>query len=687
MGADESPAETPSQVSPTSGAPTWPTRRGRARSRLRFMLVAGAIVTPLCVAVVLSTDLAIGGEEQWPMTAVIVITLSGLWSGREVPRTAAFWSTAAVLTLLSLLAAILVGYPPLSAAWLVVANLVVALLCLRLYRSGLEHTTWEPRTPAALVTILLACLASALVAGALGAYPGLDLSAADTTPVAALWWSVRGLVSLWVGCACFLVFWYWREPPVLGVRHPLLPVAIFAAGIGAMWIPFAFPDLPLLWLGLVPALWAGMSLTPLSGALYVLCANTAAGFASSASVRSDRLDGDLVSAIIIDLLIVFSTFVTMLLVLFRDQRGRLLSELREQREAARSQAELLEAVFESISDGMILADPRTGSITMHNRSARTLLGRQVPARAPTSWTDYFAVRAADGSRRVVDSELTFLSRLEQGPGSEHDYGITGQDGLQRIVAATSQRVPTAEGTRLLLLFHDVTAEHARVRELRGFAGTVAHDLRGPLTSLSGWMEAADDELAEDDPVAGRMALYKARQASLRMRHLIDEYLAFTVTREGLLRLGEVPLAELVDEVTDLYVSDDPRLDPRFEIDVTHVSRVDRALTRQLLANLVGNAVKYSRPGVPAHVTVRSRTDAEPGWVQVAVVDRGVGLQPGDEERIFAVFERSDKDADAYQGTGLGLALCHSIVARHGGHISASSNEFGGATFCFTLPAA
>lgn len=336
---------------------------------------------------------------------------------------------------------------------------------------------------------------------------------------------------------------------------------------------------------------------------------------------------------------------------------------------------------------MILADPRTGSITMHNRSARTLLGRQVPARAPTSWTDYFAVRAADGSRRMVDSELTFLSGLEQGPGSEHDYGITGQDGLQRIVAATSQRVPTAEGTRLLLLFHDVTAEHARVRELRGFAGTVAHDLRGPLTSLSGWMEAADDELAEDDPVAGRMALYKARQASLRMRHLIDEYLAFTVTREGLLRLGEVPLAELVDEVTDLYVSDDPRLDPRFEIDVTHVSRVDRALTRQLLANLVGNAVKYSRPGVPAHVTVRSRTDAEPGWVQVAVVDRGVGLQPGDEERIFAVFERSDKDADAYQGTGLGLALCHSIVARHGGHISASSNEFGGATFCFTLPAA
>lgn len=647
------------------------------------MLLFGAIVTPLLFAVGMVPDRPrLGGAEQWPMPASLAITLSALWQTRELPRTRAFWIAVLGLGGLCTAAAVAAGHSLDAALWLAGANIVVALVCLLVYRPALTHETWEPRTPAALVTMLLACVAAAAVGATIGAYPGIVVGEPDL--VVALSWSVRCLVNLWVGTSCFLMFSYWRRPAILRLKHPLLLPLILAAGVAAMWLAFAFPDLPLLWIAIVPALWAGMALTPLTGAFYVLCVNVASGFASGSHTAPDRLGGDLASAIVIDLMIVFGTFVTLLLVLFRDQRGRLLAELREERETAHAQAELLQAVFDSISDGLILADPRTGAITMHNRSARTLLGRQVPASAPTSLTQYFGVRTVDGSRAVTDSELTFLT--EQGVAAQ-DYSVTGQDCLQRVVSATSQRVPTTAGTRLLLLFHDVTAEHARFRELRGFAGTVAHDLRGPLTALSGWMEAADDELADDDAVAGRMALYKARQASLRMRQLIDEYLAFTVTREGLLRLGEVPLADLVHEVTDIYASDDPDQDPRFEIDVTHVSRADRALTRQLLANLVGNAVKYSRPGVTPHVTVRSRPDAEPGWVQVAVLDRGVGLQPGDEERIFAVFERSDKDADAFQGTGLGLALCHSIVARHGGHISAESNEFGGATFRFTLPAA
>ncbi len=264
--------------------------------------------------------------------------------------------------------------------------------------------------------------------------------------------------------------------------------------------------------------------------------------------------------------------------------------------------------------------------------------------------------------------------------------ITNADGDSRIVAATGHLVSGPTDRRVLLLFHDVTAEYARYRELSGFAGTVAHDLKGPLTALSGWVEAADDELAADDADAGREALARARQASARMSQLIDDYLAFTVTREGLLRLGEVPLADLVHEVTETYAGDELR-GPTFEVEVSHVSRADRTLTRQLLANLVGNAVKYRRPQERPYVSLRSLDDAEPGWVQVVVADRGIGIRAGDEERIFAAFQRSEEDAAAYDGTGLGLALCHSIVMRHGGRIMAEGNEYGGATFRFTLPKA
>lgn len=202
--------------------------------RVRWMLAAGAVVTPLSFGLGLISDLQLGGTEQWATPAVLLITLSALWRGPRLPRTAVFWAATVGLGLLCLIAALLVGRPFGSALWLVIANLVTALMCLRLYRSGLQHPTWEPRTPASLVTMLLACVAAALVAGVLGAYPGLDPNAGSIQPLAALWWSVRGFVALWVGCACFLMFWYWREPPVLKVRHPLLPVAIYATGVGAM---------------------------------------------------------------------------------------------------------------------------------------------------------------------------------------------------------------------------------------------------------------------------------------------------------------------------------------------------------------------------------------------------------------------------------------------------------------------
>lgn len=104
----------------------------------------------------------------------------------------------------------------------------------------------------------------------------------------------------------------------------------------------------------------------------------------------------------------------------------------------------------------------------------------------------------------------------------------------------------------------------------------------------------------------------------------------------------------------------------------------------MIANLVNNSVKYSRPGQPAYIRITS-TEPAPGWVSVEVADRGVGIQPGEEEAIFGAYQRSDKDATTHHGIGLGLSLCAEIVARHGGRIRAARNAWDGATFTFTLP--
>jgi signal transduction histidine kinase len=104
--------------------------------------------------------------------------------------------------------------------------------------------------------------------------------------------------------------------------------------------------------------------------------------------------------------------------------------------------------------------------------------------------------------------------------------------------------------------------------------------------------------------------------------------------------------------------------------------------RQVLDNLIGNAVKYVAPGTPPEVHVES-APVGAGWLRVAVRDNGIGIDPAHRERVFESFQRAT--TDGYVGTGLGLAICKRIVERHGGHIDVEANPDGGSIFSFTLP--
>ena len=228
---------------------------------------------------------------------------------------------------------------------------------------------------------------------------------------------------------------------------------------------------------------------------------------------------------------------------------------------------------------------------------------------------------------------------------------------------------------------------SRLSELTGFAGVVAHDLRGPLGSLHGWLELAEDALGGGDVAGAAEFMSRAQVSSARMRQVIEDWLAYTVQRDGVLTITEVPLEPLLEELIAPYEASDAGLAPEFELRARHSVEADRALTRQLLANLVGNAVKYGRDGEPPRVTVESMPDQEEGFVRIEVSDRGIGLPPGEEESVFDEFHRAAAHADSFAGTGLGLSLCRRIVDRHGGSIHARTNAHGGATFSFTLPAA
>jgi signal transduction histidine kinase len=247
--------------------------------------------------------------------------------------------------------------------------------------------------------------------------------------------------------------------------------------------------------------------------------------------------------------------------------------------------------------------------------------------------------------------------------------------------------PMDDTGKFMVLFSDVTAQRERLGELTGFAGVVAHDLRSPLTSLSGWLELIADSLADGDVKSAAEFNRRAQVSSARMGSVIDDWLAYTVQRDGVLSTSHVRLDALLEEIMAPYGAAGATYAPSFEVEAEHVVEADRVLTKQLLANLIGNAVKYTPDGQRPHVSIRSVPDDEDGFVRVEVSDSGVGLPPGEEDLVFEEFHRAEAHAASFAGTGLGLSLCRRIVNRHGGSIWARNNPDRGATFTFTLPAA
>ncbi|KAA1429422.1 ATP-binding protein [Nocardioides antri] len=219
-------------------------------------------------------------------------------------------------------------------------------------------------------------------------------------------------------------------------------------------------------------------------------------------------------------------------------------------------------------------------------------------------------------------------------------------------------------------------------ELQTFARRVAHDLRNPISVVESWTTELAATLAADPagppPGAPRMVAGIER-ATAHMRHLVDALLADASARDRATTPAVVDLAELVEDVAEEYGAAD-----RVRSDGVRSVSGDPVLLRQLVDNLVGNALKYARPDEPPDIAVSARHTAD--RVVVRVTDNGVGIPSGAHEWIFEPFRRAHDDT--YPGTGLGLSTCRRIVERHGGSMRALSREDApGTVFEFDLPPA
>ena len=612
--------------------------------------------------------------EIWGSLAGTFIWTSLVWDGRSRPT---FEVALHVLSQLLIFVGIglVFGWAPLDVLWMGVTNTAGGLLMLMLFARFHRGSGWAPRTPADNVLLLGTAIVAATYVALVGGFPYLEIGQLDRLT---LWWVIRGVVYAYVGSVTFLGMFY-------GARHTASPaprwavVALVPLGIGCVYATYQAPSLPLTWALLLPALVAGSILSPRGAAVYSLFVALLSALATLHPINRFDYVGFLPGSVIIDLLLTVSTFITIHLSIRRLQRVTATAELDRQRRAAQEQATLLGTVFESMSDGLVIIDPAR-KVVLHNAAARQLVGKRIPVGEELDWIDYLGFQRLDGEQ-ITAEDLP-------GAGGEnyHRQLAVRNEGADRILELGAWALSGTED-QMVVLFSDVTAERERLSELTGFAGVVAHDLRGPLTSLHGWLEMVEDSLDGENPGRAAEFLSRAQISSVRMRQVIEDWLAYTVQRDGLLSRTTVSLGTVVGEIVASYGAGDGQAAPQFLVTADDVVEADRVLLKQLLANLIGNAVKYTWPGERPCVEIRSFLDAEDGFVRIEVSDRGIGFPPGEEEQIFEEFHRAAAHADTHAGTGLGLSLCRRIVNRHGGSITARNNPDRGATFSFTLPAA
>lgn len=637
----------------------------------------------------------------WPAAggAVLVLAL--------VPRR--WWTVAAGLLALATFAFnFLTGVDALRSLVFVVPNVVQAFVGVALLRwavptllvSGGRQPMVHLRDFLALVSACLLSSGAAVLSGTVA----LTLLDGTWSPLEALlWWgrnSAGSLVVLTLA-ALFLTSLpagalrgdtAGAEPEEPAPSRPWELLALVVASVALYVVDFGYwSSLPLAFPLLVPTVWAGTRFGPRTVALHslglavlvVMCTLSGVGpFAQTASSASQALVSQLFVGLLFGLGI--------LLALGATERRALHRGLAEARDGAANQAALLRTVIDSMHEGLTVID-QDGLVHLQNPAGEELLHQSLgrDERVADSCAE---LRSPDG--RVLQLEdLPFVRALqgEQVVGDEVHLVVPDRPPA-RVLSVSAQRLPFATDAgvpQAVVIYHDVTAARAQRQALESFARVLAHDLKGPLSVVEGWTEVLTHSAEEADSVDSREVLdtlARVGSAAGGMRRLIQDLLESSTARDQQLRLARVDLRSLVDAVVGSHLDRAGASPASVEVGELPDVHADQALVRQLLDNLVGNALKYVRPGTPAEVVVRGRHVGD--RVELTVADRGIGIPAQEREAVFGAFHRS-AGAGHVEGHGIGLSVCQAIVERHGGDIVARdrADGRGGTAFVLTLPAA
>jgi PAS domain S-box-containing protein len=369
-----------------------------------------------------------------------------------------------------------------------------------------------------------------------------------------------------------------------------------------------------------------------------------------------------------------------------------LSYKRAQRHAENERAKM-RAMIETAVDGVITIDEQ-GHIELFNRAAETIFGWRaeevlgqnvkllMPAEHREAHDGYLERYCRTRERRVIGIGREVRGERKDGSSFPMDLALAevplaGRRVFTAVVRDLTEKKRLEEVREELL-----RSLEQKNTELEKFTYTVSHDLKSPLVTIKGFLGTALGALEQGDTALVRSDLARVDAAANRMRQLLDELLELSRIGRAARPAEDVALSDVANEAVEALAGPIAARAARVVVsDDLPIVRGDPIRLRQVVQNLVENALKFQLPDRPPEIEVGSRRD---GAETVCYVkDNGMGVDPRHAERIFGLFEKLERGSE---GTGIGLSLVKRIVDVHGGRIWVESAGSGaGSCFCFVLP--
>lgn len=349
----------------------------------------------------------------------------------------------------------------------------------------------------------------------------------------------------------------------------------------------------------------------------------------------------------------------------------------------------LQSVIQAMPEAVMVARPPHGAIVATNAAAQRMFG--LPADPLVVPVQAHQLKISSGSDQpdAVQPILQVLDDGETVTGVELTVRQKGGEELPVMASAAPLLTDSGELDAVVAVFQDVRPLKEAERLRDEFISVVSHELRSPLTPIRGFAQVLERQIRESGGPERQLGwLHIMQRHADRMARLVDDLLDVSRLRAG--RLKTQPAVVDVVEICRNVVASREATSPVHHIELhseyDHLSAVlDGDRIHQVVDNLVSNAIKYTPDGT-VRIEIAGEPDEQPENVLIAVSDTGLGIPVAIRDNLFTPFYRAREASEsAVPGLGLGLFICHELVAAHGGTITIDDAPDGGARFRISLP--